>query len=89
METDNGVRGKNGVVLSLHEVGNNKLRIVMDDVSNKSGTCKEPWNHEVVVTWKDYDEKEILENTLSEEELAGLGAYLIARLAATRKHPYK
>ena len=89
METDNGIRGKNGVVLSLLDLGNNKLRIVMDDVSNKSGSSKEPWKHEVVVTWKDYDEKEITENSLSEEELAGLGAYVVARLAASKKHPYK
>ena len=89
METDNGIRGKNGVVLSLLDLGNNKLRIVMDDVSNKSGSSKEPWKHEVVVTWKDYDEKEIIENSLSDEELAGLGAYVVARLAASRKHPYE
>jgi len=86
MGTDNGIRGKNGVVLSLLDLGNNKLRIVMDDVSNQSGSNKEPWKHEIVVTWKDYDEKEILDNTLSDEELAGLGAYVVARLAATKKH---
>ena len=89
MGIDNGIRGKNGVVLSLLDVGNNKLRIVMDDVSNESGSNKSPWNHEIVVTWKDYDEKEILDNTLSDEELAGIGAYVVARLVATKKYSYK
>ena len=89
MENDNGIRGKNGVVLSLLDLGNNKLRIVMDDVSNESGSCKEPWKHEVLVTWKDYYEKEITDHSLSEEELAGIGAYVVARLAASKKNPYK
>jgi hypothetical protein len=61
----------------------------MDDVSNQSGSNKSPWNHEIVVTWKDYDEKEIPDNTLSDKELAGLGAYVVARLVASKKHSYK
>ena len=34
------------------------------------------------------EEKELLENNLSEEELAGLGAYVVARLIASKAHPY-
>ena len=89
MENDDGVRGKNGILLSLRKVGDDTLRIVMDDVSNESGSTQAPWNHEVVVTWKDYKEKELLKNNLSEEELAGLGAYVVARLTALRKNPHK
>ena len=83
-----GKRGKNGVVLSLLEVDGNKLRILMDDVSNESGSTQTPWNHENHVTCKEYKEKELLENNLSEEELAGLGAYVVARLIASKAHPY-
>ena len=89
MDTDDGVRGKNGIVLSLREVDNDTLRVVMDDVSNESSSTKTSWNHEIVVTWKDYKEKELLENNLSEKELADLGANVVARLVALKNHPHK
>jgi len=88
METDDGVRGSSGVVCSLRDIGNGKLRLVLDDVSNKNKTTKEKWGHEVVFTWKDYDSKIIENNELPDKELVDIAYNLIARLSAQIKHPY-
>jgi len=44
---------------------------------------KRPWEHRLLVTWKDYGPAE-LENleSLSEAERAGFGHYVLARLMA-------
>lgn len=89
METDDGIRGKEGVLLSLRNLENGIVRVIMDDVSNEAGSVKKPWNHEVVVTWKDYENEEFTENNISEKELADLGAYVVARLNALRMQGYK
>lgn len=89
METDDGIRGANGVVLSLRELDGDRVRIIMDDVSNHSRSTKASWKHEVVVTWKDYEMDDLGQQRLSDEELAGLGAYVVARLVALKEHPHK
>ena len=89
METDDGRRGTNGIVLSLREIGGEKIQIIMDDVSNSSGSTKDAWKHEVVVTWKDYDAADLVEHNLSEKELADLGAYVVARLVALKAHQHR
>jgi hypothetical protein len=85
MEMDDQKRGSAGVICSVRGLPNGKLRIVMDDVTNSSRLRQGPWEHRVLVTWKDYEpaELESLES-LSEAELAGFGHYVLARLMATR-----
>jgi hypothetical protein len=89
MDSDNGKRGSNAVVLSLYDLPNEKVRVYMDDVSNSNPSEKGPWQDRGLVTWKDCTWKELKEMDFSEEELAGLGAYVLARLQATKKHPVK
>jgi len=89
METDDGIRGKEGILLSLLDLESGMVRVIMDDVSNEAGSVKKPWNHEVVVTWKDYKKEEFTGHNISEKELADLGAYVVARLTALSKHGYK
>ena len=82
-EMDDQKRGPEGVVCSIQSLENGKLRIVMDDVSNTGGSSKGPWEHRVLVTWKDYEATELKNlESLSESELAGFGHYLLARLMA-------
>ena len=89
MSTDEKLRGPSGIVLSLHELPGHKVRVHMDDVKNEGTPSKGPWVDRGVVTWKDYDEVELENMQFSEEELAGLGASVMARLLASKKHPLK
>lgn len=76
-------RGPEGVVCSVQTLANGQLRVVMDDVTNAGGSAKGPWEHRVLVTWKDYDANELKNlESLPESELAGFGHYLLARLMA-------
>ena len=88
MEFDNGIRGKCGVAISALELEDNKIRILMDDITNSAGETPEPWQHKGVVTWKEYDIEEFLKLELTEKELSGFGFYVFNRLAALLKTPY-
>jgi len=85
MEMDDQKRGAAGVVCSMHVLPNGKLRVVMDDVTNSGKPGQGPWEHRVLVTWKDYEPAELEHlDSLSESELAGFGHYVLARLVAVR-----
>jgi hypothetical protein len=87
METDDAVRSNSGVVCCLRDLGNGKVRLVLDDVANESRSTSGNWSHHVLFTWKDFEAKEIDGLTLSESELAGFGFSILARLVAYRQHP--
>jgi hypothetical protein len=85
MEADDDIRSNQGVVCCLRELGEGKLRLVMDDVSNESKTTSGPWEHSVLFTWQDFEELEIMELELSEKKLAEIGLNVLVRLVALRK----
>jgi hypothetical protein len=87
VEGDDLKRGSCGVVCSLREIGNGRLRLILDDVKNESGAMEGPWQHHVLFTWKDYDVDQIVDLKLSEDELAEFGFHILARLVALREHP--
>jgi hypothetical protein len=87
METDDRVRSNNGVVCCLRDLGNGKVRLVLDDVANEGESTSGSWSHHLLFTWKDFEAQEIDELKLSESELAGFGFNILARLVAYRKHP--
>ncbi len=87
MEADDSIRSDSGVVCCLRELGDGKLRLVLDDLSNKSKTTSGPWEHIVVFTWQDFPEQEIMELKVSEKKLAEFGFNVLARLVALRKRP--
>ena len=89
MEADDGKRGRSGVVCSLRDLGNGRLRVVLDDVSNSEGSTKGNWSHEVVFTWKDYDAAKIENQELSDKELAELGFNVLVRAGVLFQKPYK
>jgi hypothetical protein len=89
METDNGKRGASGVVISLVDVGNSKLRIVLDDVKNESGSKLGPWSHHVLYTFKDYNADDIKNQQLSDKELAEFGFNILVRLGVLYELPIK
>jgi hypothetical protein len=87
MEVDDQGRGSSGVVCSLYETKEGRLRLVLDDVKNESGSNQGPWTHHVLFTFKDYDMKEVINLGFSESELAEFGFNIFARLIAQREHP--
>jgi len=88
METDDKIRGCSGVVCSLRDIGNGKIRLILDDVSKKNKSTNEKWEHEVVFTWNDYKSKDIMENKLTNKELINIAHNLIARLSSQENIPY-
>ena len=68
MEGDDRKRGSNGVVCSLREIGNGRLRVALDDVKNESGSVQGAWKHYILLTWKDYEIDRIVDLKLSEKE---------------------
>ena len=82
MEVDDIKRGNAGVVCSVKECGNGKIRINLDDVLNPTG---DDWKHEALVTWKDYDKTDFENLNFSESEFAAFGHYVMARLSAIKK----
>lgn len=68
------------MVASLVEVEPGRLRLVLDDVKNVSGSQCGPWSHHVLYTFKDYDASDITDLKLSDKELADFGHHMLARL---------
>ena len=86
MDSDDKRRGANGVVVSLLDVDDDKIRITLDDVKN-SGGDPSIWAHRVFVTCKSYEKDQIENLDLPEDEYAALGHYVLARLKALRSNP--
>jgi len=75
-------RGERGVACSLLRLPDGRLRVVLDDVRNLTPGNAGPWEHEVFVTFKDYERMALSSLDLPEEELAAFGHYALARLLA-------
>ncbi len=84
MDVDDEIRDKFGAVVCIRDMGNGKSRVVLDDVENTSGSGQGDWRHKILVTFKDYDTKALNDLELTEEEFAGLGHYVLARLLAVK-----
>ena len=82
MDSGDKERGERGVTCSLLRLSDGRLRVVLDDVRNQAPGEPGPWQHEVFVTFKDYDWGELASLDLSEDELAAFGHYVLARLLA-------
>lgn len=82
MDSSDQERGERGVACSLLRLSDGRLRLVLDDVRNLSPGNSGPWQHEVFVTFKDYERTELSSLELSEGELAAFGHYVLARLLA-------
>jgi hypothetical protein len=87
VETDDAKRGACGVAVSLLDLQNGQLRLVLDDVKNERGAAHGPWLHHTLFTFKDYAAADLAELKLSEKELADFGYSVLARLGALREHP--
>jgi hypothetical protein len=82
MDSSNKERGEHGVACSLLRLPDGRLRVVLDDVRNLAPGKPGPWQHEVFVTFKDYDPADLSSLDLPEEEFAAFGHYVLTRLLA-------
>lgn len=82
MDSSERDRGSRGVICSLSELSDGRLRIVMDDVVNLAPANIGQWKHDVFVTFKDYDKSKLAALDFPEDELAAFGHYVLARLLA-------
>ena len=82
MDSSEKKRGERGVARSLLTLSDGRLRVVLDDVRSQVPGEPGPWQHEVFVTFKDYERGELASLGRSEDELAAFGHYVLARLFA-------
>lgn len=82
MDSSDKERGERGVACSLLELSDGRLRVVLDDIRNLATGESGPWQHEVFVTFKDYERAALSSLDLPEDELAAFGHYVLARLLA-------
>ena len=82
MATDDRQRGIEGVIASVVKLNEESVRIVFDDVKINSSEWPYQWQTKSLYTWIDLDANALTELTISEKQLADIGACLIARLRA-------
>ena len=81
-ETDDGVRGTNGVVACLRKLADGRVRIVFDDAKADYVEHPTSWKPTALFTWIPLDPAELRTMVLSEKQLAEIGFNLVARLRA-------
>ncbi|WP_139309962.1 hypothetical protein [Teredinibacter haidensis] len=89
MSIDEGKRSQSGVVSSLVELDDGKVRLIFDDVKNLSSADKGPWQYHTLFTFNDYDKSKVFGHDLSESELAEIGFNLLVRLGVLHEKPIK
>jgi len=82
MDSSDKDRGERGVACSLLRLPDGRLRVVLDDVRNLAPGESGPWQHEVLVTFKDYEQATLSSLNLTEDEFAAFGHYVLTRLLA-------
>lgn len=80
MQDMNSEKLRHALLVSVERVGDD-LRIRLDDVESKGQSTRE-WSQREHFIHKVYSEATLLEADFSKDELANIGAYVIARLAA-------
>lgn len=78
-------RSTEGIVLSIHRAADGRIRLVIDDVIADSDQWPQTWTSHRFFTRNDYDAARFLSSDLTEEQLAEIGANVVARLSALSK----
>jgi len=83
MKTDDKIRNKNGVVVSLRDMGDGTSRIFMDDVKGDKNEIPITWQHEYFYTFtSEYKNEIVNEMALDDKEFQKIGEAVVARLLA-------
>ena len=83
MKTDDKIRDRKGVVVSLRDMGDGTSRIFMDDVMGDSVEIPITWKHDYFYTFtSEYKNEIVNEMALSDKEFQKIGEAIVARLLA-------
>ena len=80
-EVDDGIRGEVGIVVSVVERTNGRLRLVLDDAKPAGAD----WRPFCLFTWNDYDPRDFADMNLTSEDFQRIGEMVVARIAALRR----
>lgn len=81
-DVDDAIRSQKGVVACLRNMGNGTSKLILDDVSSDSLINPIAWTFESFYTWRDYNDADLGELTLSERDYQMIGENLVLRLLA-------
>jgi hypothetical protein len=79
---DDGLRGNSGVVASLIERPDGKVRLVLDDVTLAASTGSTHWRNEKLYTFVEWPRELVEKMALSPQDYQTLGENLLTRLLA-------
>ena len=82
MPVDDGIRSSTGVVASLAQTANGKMRLVLDDAESDRERKPTTWTPRALFSSKEFDGAQLRSLKLSENELARIGENLLIRLLA-------
>lgn len=82
MDTDDGQRPRMGVVVTLLDIGDGRIRLIMDDVSSDDLRRETSWKHEWFFTRMQFDSEATDEMRLSADTYRAIGESVMARLLA-------
>ena len=82
--SDDGRREGPGVVASLLQTSEGHMCLVLDDVQYQLGSGASLWKAKQFFTAREYSEADIVDGSLSMQELALIGENLLIRLVALR-----
>jgi hypothetical protein len=83
MEYDDKVRSKLGLAVCLRNMGDGTSRFFLDDVVADKETNTTSWQHDCFFTFSPaFDNEELDDLRLSEQDLQQLGVMVLARLLA-------
>jgi len=84
-ERDDSRRAKEGVVVCLRDLGNGASRVIFDDVVAESEVNPTSWRFEALYTWNTYENSQLDQMRLSDEEFQKIGEVVVARLLAINR----
>lgn len=85
MDTDDGLRASEGVVVCLRPLEGGRSRIIIDDVKGDSDSNPIRWSFDACMTWKDYGDGALDQMDLGKEEYRIIGENVVARLLALNR----
>jgi len=71
-----------GVTAFLKQEPSNEIQLVLNDVISSSEKDNTDWKHDVLFTANAYNEKALIDLSLSKEQYAEIGENLVIRLLA-------
>jgi len=82
VELDDGKRGAAAVAASIREFPDGRVRLIFDDLERRGNSSPTEWKMWSLFTFLDFDSSRFHSLDISDDEFAGIGRALLARLVA-------